>query len=276
MSLAPTLPDTFQGNAEWVAYAARVERIHEKKARQPRTVKTQELAMMADFALACTLQTPPLHVISKEPLPPVLYGYGEAEDAFGVARDALYGLRTRKCPAFAGNSILTASLFAALQAEPNPKPVPLNMIHTGAKGKHTPELAASIIKSLSVCPMLSVVAKAHGISAQTLENWRQKGAKGERRYVDFFTQAEAAIAENQMGLLSKVAHDPDWRAKVRVLELTAPETFKPQTRVELTGKDGGPVRTDAPAPITITLSGLTQHSYDPNTPEPDRVEEEGA
>lgn len=276
MSLAPTLPDTFQANAEWVAYAARVERILEKKARQPRTVKAQELAFVADFALACTLATPPLHVISKEALPPMLYGYGEAEDGFGVAKDALYGLRSRKCPAFSGNVILTASLFAALQAEPSPAPVPLNTIHTGAKGKHTPELAASIIKALKFCPMLSIVARAHGLSTQTLATWKTKGEKGERRYAEFFTNAEAAIAEAQMGLVGKIAHDPDWRAKARALELTAPETFKPQTRLELTGKDGGPVRTDAPAPITITLSGLTQHSYDPNTPEPDRVEEEGA
>lgn len=272
----PALPEALAQNVEWAAYAIRAERLLEKQGKHIKKIKLsgQEKAILADYALACTFTTPPLHRASGAIIPPILYGYGEAEDAFGISRDQLYGMRSRKCPAFANNIILTASLADALAKEPNPKPVPLSLVHTGARGKYTPELAESIIKSLRHCPMLSVVAKAHGLNRMTLENWRKKGEAGERRYVDFFSQCEAAIAESQMGLVGAIASNDDWRAKRAALELTDPETFKPQQAVELTGKDGGPIRTDAPPPLTITLQGLTGHTYDPAfAPQPEATGE---
>lgn len=263
----------FEQDAEWKAYRARVARILLKR-NGGRSLSKEENAILADYKIAASLSEIPKHFVTQEPLPPILYGYNEASEAFRVARDQLYGLRARGSAAFTGNIILTATLAKDLASEPNPEPVPLNAIHTGSKGKLTPDLQESIIKALKFCPILSVVAKAHGVTGQTLTNWREKGEAGQKRYREFFERSEAAIGEAQMGLLRDIATEPDWKAKAKVLEFTDQSKFGRQSRLEHTGKNGGPIKTDGPPPMSIILQGVAESSYDPNAAPDDELDEE--
>lgn len=256
----------FEADAEWKAYQARVARIFTKR-NGGRALNKEEVAILADYKIVHTLTTPPKHAETGTNIPPILYGYEEASEAFNIDRDKLYGLRSRKCPAFTGNIILSASLHVALQAEPDPKPVPLNAVHTGAKGKFNKEIAASIIAALRLCPVLTTVAAAHGITAGALSLWRTKGAAGEKKYVDFFNESEAALHQSHFELIRDIASDPDWRAKARVLEMTAPERFGRVTKQEHTGKDGAPLPATGVSSVTITLQGgAIPNPYDPATP----------
>lgn len=270
-SIAERLAEEFVLDAEWKAYQARVLRVIIKRNAGKATNK-EENAILADYKVAAGMSEIPKHFATREPLPPILYGYSEAQEAFGVTKDQLYGLRARGSAAFAGNVILTATLARDLADNPNPEPVPLNTIHTGNKGKLTPDLQESIIKALRFCPVLSIVARAHGLDGKTLTNWRTKGEKGERKYKEFFRLSEAALGAAQMGLLQDIASNEAWQAKAKVLEFTDQQLFGKPSRLELTGKDGGPIKTDAPPPMTIVLQGLAAHSYNPP---PAGAEDEG-
>jgi len=251
----------FEQDAEWKAYQARVVRTLSKR-NAGRSLSKEDVGILADYQIARKLTATPKHAITGETIRPILNGYNEAAEAFGLTRDQLYGMRSRKCPAFAGNAILTATLAAALEFEPNPKAVPLNTVHKGAKGKLTPALQASIITALRSCPVLTVVAGAHGITASCLSIWRRKGEAGEKRYVEFFHESEAAMDNSRMELLRDIATNPDWKAKLAVLERTDPERFGRTAKLEHTGKDGGPIVTKggSPPPVIINLSGV-QNTY---------------
>lgn len=271
------LAAAFESETEWKAYEARVNRILIKRDKGSPLSK-EENHILADYKVACSLQELPRHHDTQAPIPPVLYGYGEAMEAFGVTRETLYALRAHGSPAFTSSLILTASLARSIKENPNIPTVPLNQIHTGAKGKLTPALQDSIIKALRFAPFLSVVAKAHGITGQTLANWRKKGENGDRKYRKFFEESEAAIGTAQTAALQNIASNESWQAQAKILEWTDPDTFGRKQSLEMTGKDGGPIKTDTPPPMTIILQGIAQHSYDPSQPgapaEPDSEEAE--
>jgi hypothetical protein len=266
----------FEADAEWKAYQTRVARILTKR-NGGKPLNKEETAILADYKVATGLKEPPRNH-QGEIIPPILYGYNEAAEAFNVAREQLYTLRKNNSPAFTHNIILAATLSEELKANPNPEYAPLNAIHTGAKGKLTPELMESIVAQLSTCPVLSTVAGAHGISGPTLSIWRSKGEAGEKRYVEFFRRTEAALEECRLGLVRDIATDPDWRAKLTILERTQPEKFGRVHRLEHTGKDGK----DLPAPTTATpmvtvILGTGQtgpNPYDPDAPPPEEIPEE--
>lgn len=256
----------FEADAEWKAYQARVARIFTKR-NGGRALNKEEVAILADYKVVHTLTSPPKHAETGANIPPILYGYTEAGEAFNIDRDKLYGLRSRNCPAFTGNVILSASLYAALQAEPDPKPVPLNAVHTGRGGKFTKELADSIIAALRLCPVLTTVAAAHGVSTASLSLWRTRGAAGEKKFSDFFNGSEAALNQTHFELIRDIASDPDWRAKARVLEMTAPDIFGRTIKQEHTGKGGAPLPpATGQSTVHITLQGASiPNPYDPAT-----------
>jgi hypothetical protein len=259
----------FEPHAEWKAYQTRVARILTKR-NGGRPLNKEESFILADYKIACGLKEPPTDR-QGQIIPPILHGYNEAAEAFGVAREQLYTLRSNNSAAFTANIILAATLSEELKTNPNPEHAPLNAVHTGRKGKLTKELQESIVAHLRTCPVLHTVAGAHGLTGQTLTNWRQKGEAGEKKYVDFFEATEAALEEARLGLVRDIATDPDWRAKLAILERTMPEKWGRTTRHEMTGRDGK----DLPAPttttpmITVVLAGVQDNPYDPNSVAPD-------
>lgn len=252
----------FDQDAEWKAYQTRVARILTKR-NAGKAITKEETAIISDYQLAIKLSEPPRNKETGAIIPPILYGYTEAEDAFAITRAQLLGLRGKGCAAFTANLILTASLAAELERNPQPEAVPGGW-YTGRKGKLTPALQASIVASLAVVPVLTCVAGAHGISTSTLALWRTKGAAGGaagKRYLEFFNETEAAMEQARFGLARDIATDPDWRAKMAILERTSPERFGRTTKTEVTGKDGGPIETQGILPPVVNI--IVQASTEP-------------
>lgn len=244
----------FDQDAEWKAYQTRVARILTKR-NAGKAITKEETAILADYQIASKLSDPPHNKETGAIIPPILYGYAEAEEAFALTRAQLLGLRSRGCPAFAGNLILTATLADELTRNPQPEAVPGGW-HTGRKGKLTPELQASIVASLAAVPVLSTVAGAHGLDPKTLKNWRERGEQGgpaNRKYLEFFRETEAAMNQAFFTLARDVASDPDWRAKLSILERTAPQIFGRVNKTELTGKDGGAIQGNGFAPAVVNV-----------------------
>lgn len=259
---AQDLAPAFANDAEWQAHYIRIKRIIRKRDAGKDLTGGEKVAL-ADYKVILSLAKPP-HTRGGDIIPPVLRGYNEAADAFGVTRGQLYGLRANKCPAFIGNDIYAATLHAALLKDPNPKPAALNAVHTGRKGKWTKDLEDSIVAALKGCPMFSIVAAAHGLDESTLSKWKTKGAKGEKKYAEFFTRTAAAIAEAKTGLLTDIASNTDWRAKAKVLELTDPKNFgggNGGARIDIGGAGATAKGDGPPAPIIITLNGVTENPY---------------
>lgn len=256
----------FEADAEWKAYQTRVARIFVKRnAGKPLT--KEEGAIIADYAIAIKLPAPPLSKTTKAIIPPILYGYTEAEEAFHLTRPQLLGLRSAGCPAFTGNIILAATLHDELSKNPQPDALPGGW-HTGRKGLLTPELHASIVEGLKVVPVLTTVAGAHGIDPSTLMVWRKKGAEGKggnRKYADFFRDSEAAMEQARFTLARDIATDPDWRAKLAILERTNPEKFGRTVKTEVSGADGGPIKTEgAPPVVNVIIQSSAEQNDNPH------------
>lgn len=94
------------------------------------------------------------------------------------------------------------------------------------------------------------LACAHaGISYATLNDWEngkfprnldddQKALKAE--FFDILTRAVGDSGVRALSVIQQAAHQGDWRAAAWLLEHRFPEDYG-KAKVELTGKDGGPV-----------------------------------
>lgn len=110
---------------------------------------------------------------------------------------------------------------------------------------------------------MEAAAASAGVSKVTLYAWLKEGARQTRgRYRDFLNAVERAEADREIGanlVITKAANGTaaipardghpgqpaipgDWRAAAWRLERTMPERYGRRV-VEVTGKDGGPVRT---------------------------------
>jgi transposase len=124
--------------------------------------------------------------------------------------------------------------------------------------KLTPELQERIVKAVRAGNYAEAAARANGISASTYYRWLQRGALNDSgAYRDFgeaVRQAEAEAEVHAVAILRR-AMGEDWRAALAYLERRHPGRWRRHTSTELTGKDGGPLRTEStPA---IDLKNLT-------------------
>lgn len=94
-----------------------------------------------------------------------------------------------------------------------------------------------------------------GISEDTFANWRdgkfprtltddEKQMKSE--FSDLLTRAEGDAAARHMSTVMQAAAQGDWKASAWALERRWPEDFG-MRKVEVTGKDGGPIQFEAQA-----------------------------
>jgi hypothetical protein len=113
---------------------------------------------------------------------------------------------------------------------------------SGKKTKRTPENRKKIIQALRMGQMPMNAARYAGMSWQTYNDWRKKDA-------DFDAECEAALAELELGLLTKIeaaARDPKhWTAAAWKLERLFPERYRRRTDpVEVTGPNGTPLNVE--------------------------------
>jgi len=105
-----------------------------------------------------------------------------------------------------------------------------------------------------------LAAAAAGIGERTYHSWRQRGEAGEEPYASFMAkvyEVEAELADDLLRSLVGVATGIDEgtkdadkiKAAMFLLERRFPRDFGSKRAVELTGAEGGPVKTEASQPV---------------------------
>lgn len=109
------------------------------------------------------------------------------------------------------------------------------------------QLAADAVKRLYY---IDAVADYLQITRKNIYNWLQRGEDDiddeSSIYRKFLLTLKKAQADAKMELLGKVAdgQGANWQAKAWILERCFPREFGKRDKMELTGKDGGPIRTE--------------------------------
>ena len=153
----------------------------------------------------------------------------------------------------------------------------------GRPTKFTPEIREKILQAIKASSPLETAAQFAGIVYDTLNNWRKR-AEGERRgeYFEFFEEIKKAKAESDVRHVAnivKVAQGgaliserttqkkdgsietiktyarPEWTASAWILERSNPAKWAKPERIELTGAEGQPVKTEVTQKVDL---------YDPN------------
>jgi len=107
----------------------------------------------------------------------------------------------------------------------------------------TPEQRKAYIRAISLGMTRTIAAKAAGVHRGTPYDWIEKDPEFEAEV----ERARGQFLERHFGVVTKAAAEGEWRASVWLLSISEPECGK--QRVELTGKDGGPVQVDARAAV---------------------------
>ena len=133
------------------------------------------------------------------------------------------------------------------------------------------------LKALEVGNFLTHAAGYAGISDRALMKWMARGRhhldqqpdadpfdytklpKKERMFVHFVqevTRARMSSVVELVTLMRTAADGGEWRAADRLLVMTDPEHFQPRQRHEVTGANGGPVRTATVTGVESALGPL--------------------
>lgn len=121
---------------------------------------------------------------------------------------------------------------------------------TGRKTKFTKDTVDKLVEAISMGASYDIACKYAGISFQSFNQWRNgKGFPQSATEADkswFFEQidaAEARVAMYWLGIINAAAKNGTWQAAAWGMERRFPLTYG-RNIVEVTGKDGGPVRHD--------------------------------
>jgi len=108
--------------------------------------------------------------------------------------------------------------------------------------KFNEETTTKIVQALRMGATYELAAKFAGITYQTFNEWRKKGASAKSgAYFDFVNAVERAEGEAAIGWLAKIekaANDGNWQAAAWKLERRYPDEYG-RTRHEITGAGGG-------------------------------------
>jgi hypothetical protein len=121
--------------------------------------------------------------------------------------------------------------------------------------KLTPKATDRILQGIRAGNHVEPACRSAGIAPSTYYSWL---ARGEREpdgiYGEFCEQLRLAEAEAEVhavALLRRAMPD-DWRAALAYLERRHPERWRRHQTTELTGKGGGPIRTDHRPALDLT------------------------
>ena len=126
-----------------------------------------------------------------------------------------------------------------------------------AKSKLTPKVSDAICAAIAAGNYVEVAASAGGVTKQAVYKWLSRGRdeaarieeghaarKTEAMYVDFVdavTRAEQQAEADAVRIWREQMPD-DWRAAKEYLARRFGDRWGDRQRVEMTGKDGGPVK----------------------------------
>lgn len=97
------------------------------------------------------------------------------------------------------------------------------------------EVHARIVDLLRAGNYRETAAKSAGVSASTLRQWMQRGARGEEPFASFaddVSKAEGASEARSVALVAQ-AEKTNWHAAAWRLERRHPERFAPQVAIHL-------------------------------------------
>jgi len=115
----------------------------------------------------------------------------------------------------------------------------------GRPTKLTPEVQEKIVSLVRAGNYPEVAAQAAGISGKTYYEWLRRGESEDGIYREFrqaVKEAQAAAESHAVTIIRKAALDGSWQAAAWFLERSKAERWRRKENVELTGKDGGPVK----------------------------------
>jgi hypothetical protein len=116
--------------------------------------------------------------------------------------------------------------------------------------KLTAEVADRICQAILAGATIETAAAHAGIGASTFYDWIKRGRDGDQHYAEFVDQLDQAVATSEVRDLAIIARaaEEHWQAAAWRLERRFPERYARNRRVEMTGKDGGPVLVQIPTP----------------------------
>jgi hypothetical protein len=126
----------------------------------------------------------------------------------------------------------------------------------GRPTKLTPSCQDRIIQALRAGNHREPAARAAGIAPSTFYAWLERGAADppDSPYAGFAEAVQRAEAEAEVYAVAVIrqAMSEDWRAAVSYLERRHPGRWRRQSSTELTGKDGGPIKTSSEHHLDLT------------------------
>lgn len=134
----------------------------------------------------------------------------------------------------------------------------------GRKPKLTPEVQHMICTGISAGLPKKAACAAVGVSESAFYEWLQRGEEDIEKckkslYAEFVEQikkSESAFQLTHLTRISKAGQEGNWQADAWLLERCFPKEYGRQKMdVELTGNDGGPVKTESVVQIYIPSNG---------------------
>lgn len=130
------------------------------------------------------------------------------------------------------------------------------MARTGRPTKLTPAVKAEVCDAIRLGVPYEHAARAAGIADNTLRSWRERGEAGEQPFADFLRDVNRAESEGLVSWLRRIDTEDSWQRFAWKAERRFPHLFALRQRLEHTGADGGPIKTentDTPAVDRDTL-----------------------
>lgn len=106
----------------------------------------------------------------------------------------------------------------------------------GRTPKRSPEREQAILNALRVGNTRRAAIAAAEVSVQTFYNWLE-----DLTFLDAVQKAEAEAEQRFLGQVARAAAGGTWQAAAWWLERRMPADFALRSKVEMTGKDGGPI-----------------------------------
>ena len=121
--------------------------------------------------------------------------------------------------------------------------------------KLTPVVRERIVQAIRAGNYAESAARAAGIAASTYYRWMERGERESagafREFAEAVRLAEAEAEVHAVAIIRR-AMGEDWRAALAYLERRYPGRWRRHTSTEVTGPDGGPIRTQQVNPVDLS------------------------
>lgn len=137
----------------------------------------------------------------------------------------------------------------------------------GRPSKLTPKSVETLLEGIKNGLSYRLACIRAGIDYSTLRRWVEKGEQqGTGEYREFQERLAQSEADGAFALVLRIkaAAPKDWRAAAFLLEARHPDEYG-RRRIEVTGKDGDPIKQETTVEAVVEHTGEVTHthSYEP-------------